>query len=225
MFTRAIVITPCKALVDGITSANLGIPNYQKALIQHTDYIMALKECGLEVTILPADEKFPDSTFVEDVALLTAHCAIITHPGASSRTDEVKSIRPLISDFFDEIESIKTPGTVEGGGDMMVANHYYIGLSERTNKAGADQMITILNKYDLTGSVINLANALHLKTGVCYLENNNLLACGEFLNKTEFQKYHLLVVNNDEAYAANSEWINGIVLTPKGFPTTKRMIF
>ena len=59
MFTKAIVRTPCKAMINGITTANLGLPNFEKALIQHADYIQALKECGLEVTILPADENFP----------------------------------------------------------------------------------------------------------------------------------------------------------------------
>ena len=70
MFTKAIVRTPCRALVNGLSSANLGPPDYHKALLQHADYIETLKECGLQVTVLPADESFPDSTFVEDVALM-----------------------------------------------------------------------------------------------------------------------------------------------------------
>ena len=85
-------------------------------------------------------------------------------------------------------------------------------------------MITILERYDLSGSVINLAEVLHLKTGLGYLENNNLLACGEFLNKPEFQAFNLLEVDSKEAYAANSVWINDTVLTPKGFPKTKSLI-
>jgi len=62
---------------------------------------------------------------------------------------------------------------------------------------------------------------LHLKTGLAYLEHNNLLACGEFLSKPEFQKFKLLTVDRDEAYAANSVWINDVVLTPRGFPKTR----
>ncbi len=80
MFTKAIVKIPCEAMVNGITTADLGTVDYQTALLQHVDYIEALKECGLEVTILPADENFPDSTFVEDAALMTPHCAILTNP-------------------------------------------------------------------------------------------------------------------------------------------------
>lgn len=224
MFTRAIVRTPCRAMVDGISTAGLGAPDYQKALIQHADYVKALKECGLQVTVLPADENFPDSTFVEDVALLTPRCAILTNPGAPSRTMETRSILPHLGKLYQKVEIIEAPGSCEGGDIMMVGNHFYIGLSERTNLEGAQQVITILERHGLQGSVVRLKDVLHLKTGLGYLEDNNLLACGEFLDKPEFQPYNLLEVDNEEAYAANSVWVNNIVLTPAGFPKTRDLI-
>jgi len=224
MFTKAIVRTPCSAMINGITTADLGTPDFEKALVQHKDYIAALKECGLEVTVLDADENFPDSTFVEDVALMTPHCAVITNPGAATRKQEINSMRPVVADFRDNVESIESPGTVEAGDIMMVGDHYYIGLSDRTNQAGADQMISILEKYNMTGSVVSLSEVLHLKTGMSYIENNNLLASGEFLTKTELQKYNILEVDSDEAYASCSLWVNGTILTPKGFPKTKALI-
>lgn len=224
MFSHAIVKTPCRAMVDGISAANLGRPDYQKALAQHADYIEALQACGLQVTVLPADEDFPDSTFVEDVALMTPHCAILTNPGAASRTLETQSMLRTLGEFYKKVEVIEAPGNVEGGDIMMVGEHYYIGLSERTNRAGAEQMIAILEKYGLHGSVVDLTDVLHLKTGLGYLENNNLLACGEFLSKPEFQQFNLLPVDPEEVYAANSVWVNGTVLTPAGFPKTKALI-
>ena len=224
MFTKAIVKTPCRAMVNGISNANLGVPEYSKALVQHADYIDALKECGLQVTVLPADEEFPDSTFVEDAALLTRRCAILTNPGAPTRNQETRSILPAIRKFYTELEVIEAPGTIEGGDIMMVGDHFYIGLSERTNEAGAEQMITILNRYGLRGSVVELNEVLHLKTGLGYLENNNLLACGEFPGKPEFRQFNILQVDPDEAYAANSVWVNDTVLVPMGFPGTRDLI-
>lgn len=85
MFSNAIVRKPSKSMINGITDANLSVPDYQKALQQHDAYVNALIDCGLKIKVLDADENFPDSTFVEDVALLTPHCAIITNPGAPSR--------------------------------------------------------------------------------------------------------------------------------------------
>jgi len=211
-------------MVNGISNAGLGKPDYQNALIQHADYIEALKECGLQVTVLPPDENFPDSTFVEDAALMTPHCAILTNPGAASRRLETHSMLVTLREFYEDVEKIETPGTCEAGDIMMVGEHFYIGLSERTNQAGAEQMVAILERYGMTGSVVELNEVLHLKTGLGYLENNNLLACGEFLIKPEFQQFNILQVDPDESYAANSVWINGTVLTPSGFPKTRALI-
>ena len=89
MFQNVIVRRPCKALIDGITSnPQLGKPDYEKACQQHDTYIEALKSCGVQVTVLPADERYPDSCFVEDPAVITRKCAIITNPGAPSRNGE-----------------------------------------------------------------------------------------------------------------------------------------
>ncbi|MCB0650171.1 MAG: hypothetical protein KDC85_02775 [Saprospiraceae bacterium] len=224
MFKRAIVRTPGKSLVNGLTEANLGIPDYQRALSQHAAYIKALEACGLEVSVLEADENFPDSTFVEDVALLTPHCAIITRPGAPSRRGETDGISKLLEHFYDNIEIIEAPGTVEAGDIMMVGSHFYIGLSGRTNEAGARQVISILEKYGMRESVVSLEEVLHLKTGVTYLENNNLLATGEFLAKAVFQPFHILEIEPDEAYAANAIWVNGTVIVPEGYPKARKMI-
>lgn len=224
MFKNAIVRTPSQSMINGITSAHLGRPDYAKALMQHQDYIEALYECGLEVLVLDADENFPDSTFVEDVALCTQECAIITNPGAVTRNQEIHSIIPPLKKHYQQIEFIKAPGTVEAGDIMMVGEHFFIGLSERTNLQGAEQMITILNKYDYTSSMVTMKNFLHLKTGVNYLENNNILASGEFIEKAEFTPFNLSEIPEEEAYATNSVWINGTVLTPTGFPKTRLII-
>ena len=224
MFTRAIVRTPGKSMQQGLTSANLGLPHYEKALVQHAEYVKALKQCGVNVLVLVADEQYPDAAFIEDVALLMQECAIITNPGAQSRQGEITGIKHVLSDNYANIEEVHSPGTVEAGDIMMVGSHFYIGLSERTNPNGAQQIIAILEKYGLSGSVIRLEHVLHLKTGVAYLEHNNLVACGEFVSKSEFQKFNILEIDADESYAANCIWVNDRVLIPKGYPKARKTI-
>jgi len=224
MFTKAIVRTPGRSFIHGLTTANLGLPDYETALMQHQNYIEALTRCGVEVTVLPLDEDFPDSTFVEDTALLTPKCAILTNPGTASRKDEVVDMKKVLRKHYSIIENIEAPGTVEAGDIMMVGDHYYVGLSERTNDDGAAQLITILNKYGYSGSAILLRDVLHLKTGVAYLENNNLAACGEFLNVEEFRSFNIIEIAKDESYAANCIWINNKVIIPQGYPKTKEKI-
>lgn len=224
MFTKAIVKKPCRNITLGISKAGAEIPNYEKVLIQHGEYVFALKKCGLEVHVLEADENFPDSCFIEDVALLTPHCCITTNPGAPSRKGEIVGIKDVLGRFYSDIEKIESPGTLEAGDVMMVGRHFYIGLSERTNKIGAKQMISILNKYGMSATTISLEKDLHLKTGLSYLENNNLIACGEFVSKPEFKKFHILEISEADAYAANCVWINGFVLVPKGYPISRKII-
>ncbi|MGA9293033.1 MAG: arginine deiminase family protein [Ignavibacteriaceae bacterium] len=224
MFKKAIVKKPCKNLVYGLTSVNLGKPDYGLALKQHQKYIEALEECGINVIVLDSDENYPDSTFVEDTALLTPYCAIITNPGAPSRKGEIIEMEKVLRKHFSYLECIKLPATLEAGDVMRADKHFYIGLSERTNRNGANQLINILNKYNLTGSALNVENTLHLKSGVSYLENNNLLSVAGFGSKREFQNFNVISVDDNESYAANSLWINDKVLIPKGYPKTKEKI-
>ena len=224
MFTRAIVKSPCRNMIRGITSSGMGQPDYETALEQHRRYIRLLESCGLAVTVLPPDENFPDSTFIEDACLITPECAVLTRPGALSRREEPNHILDIISNTGLPVESITAPGTLDAGDIMMVGSHYYIGLSDRTSKTGADMLIDILDKYGLTGSTVELTSVLHLKTGISYLEQETFLACGEFLEKPDFKRFILLPVPPEEAYAANSVRINDWVIVPDGFEITAGMI-
>lgn len=224
MFKYAIVKKPGKSLINGITSASLGKPDYEKALQQHDFYVETLKKCGVEVTILEADEEYPDSTFVEDPAIVTQKCAIITNPGASSRNGEKTKMAEVLKKIHDNIEYIKDPGTVEGGDVMRVGDHFYIGLSARTNQEGAQQLIEVLNKYGYTGSIVSLEKVLHLKTGLAYLENNTLLVSGEFVDKVEFEDFNKIIIDENESYAANCIWVNDHVLVPAGHEKTRKDI-
>ncbi|MDC8829510.1 dimethylarginine dimethylaminohydrolase family protein [Alteromonas gilva] len=220
MFQNAIVRTPCQAMVNGLTEADLGKPDFELALAQHADYIDALKACGLKVTVLEALEDYPDSCFVEDVALLTPTVAVLTHPGAISRRGEVDYISAAVRKHYKQVETITAPGHVEAGDIMMVNKHFYIGLSARTNQAGAAQMIEHLQTHGYTGSTVTMSELLHLKTGISYLENNHMLTFGEMQSHSDFARFNQIAVPAEEAYAANSVWINDTVLVPKGFPVT-----
>jgi len=224
MFKKAIVRTPGRSMVSGLTRANLGTPDYQKALEQHRLYILALETCGLEVLVLDADEAYPDSTFIEDTALLTPHCAIITCPGAPSRAGETEGMRPLLGRFYAMIEEIKAPGTLEGGDVMQVGQHFYIGLSERTNLAGAEQLIAILERYGMTGSTVPVKGFLHLKTGVTCVAEKALLAAGAFISRPEFSEFMILAVATGEERAANCIRINDRILMPAGFPKVRELL-
>lgn len=224
MFTQAILRKPSAALVNGITSVDLGVPDPANALKQHAAYAAALESLGLKLDILESEERFPDSCFVEDVGLHTPHCMILCNPGAATRQAESALISARLHARFDTMEYIKSPGTLEGGDILEVGDTYYIGLSARTNQEGADQLIAILEKYGLKGVVVELKEFLHLKTGVSFIGDNTLLLGGELVEHPIFASFDKIEVDSEEEYASNSLWINGKVLMPAGFPKTKAKI-
>jgi len=223
-FSHAILRKPCKRISEGITTANLGKPDYELALLQHEKYAEALRKCGLNLKILPADERFPDSTFVEDTAILTEKLAVITRPGAKSRRGEIDSIKKVLTEIYDKIETIAEPGTLEGGDVLHVEDHFYIGLSNRTNREGARQFIRILNKYGYSGSIVQDIPCLHLKTSIAYLHNNILLLSGDLQKYNEFQDFDHIIVPENESYAANSIWVNNKIIIPEGYLVTQKQI-
>lgn len=225
MFQNAIVRTPSSSMIHGLTtSAHLGKPNYELALAQHQNYIDALAQCNLEITVLPPVEQHPDSCFVEDVAVLTESYALLTRPGAPSRQGEVKEIEDTIHCFFKKPNRITMPGSLEGGDILQVENHFFIGLSNRTNEEGAQQMMRSLSLQGYTASIIPLKEFFHLKTGVSYLGKGTILVCGELINHPAFSSLKQIIIDPYEAYAANCITVNGTVLMAQGYPNTQKAI-
>lgn len=226
-FQHAIVRRPCREITRGIASMpELGAPDYALACRQHDAYIAALERCGLDVLVLPADARYPDSCFIEDPAVITRCCAILANPGAASRNGEKQAVLAALRRFFpaERIERIEAPGTLDGGDVMMVGDDFYIGLSQRTNAEGARQLRAILSRYGLRGHTAPLREMLHLKSGVNYLEPDRLLVAGEFIGRPEFASFAQIIVPPEEAYAANCLWLNGTVLVPSGYPQVRRAV-
>ncbi|TYB30626.1 MAG: N(G),N(G)-dimethylarginine dimethylaminohydrolase [Candidatus Mcinerneyibacterium aminivorans] len=225
MFNKVIVKVPPESMINGISSNQDEKPIYSKALKQHEEYVKALGRCNVSmISRLAKQEKYPDSCFVEDTAVVTEKCAVITNPGTKSRKGEIGEVESELKKYYNSIEYIKKPGTLDGGDVMRVDNHFYIGLSKRTNEEGAEQLINILNKYGYSGSQIKVKNYLHLKTGISYLKNNNILATKDFVNHPAFKSFNLLEVPGNEEYAANSIWVNNKVIMPGGYPETKKLV-
>lgn len=224
MFRYAIVRTPCEDFAKGLTTVDFGIPHYPEVLAQHKSYCDALQQCGLELIRLPADAAHPDSTFVEDTAVLTEKAAVLTRPGAPSRDGEVQGIRESVEHYFKQVHLIEAPGTLDGGDICEAGSHFFIGLSLRTNAEGARQLGQILGSYGYTSSLVDIrsmTSILHLKSGIAYLDKNTLVVMDELAQRSELGGYDLIRVPAEESYACNCLLVNDRVLLPAGFPWLK----
>jgi dimethylargininase len=221
VFTHAIVRTPGENFAQGLTRVDVGVPRYDQVLAQHGRYCEALLACGLAMTTLDEDLDHPDSTFVEDTAVLTARGAVLTRPGARSREGEVTAMRPVLRGLFPVTMEIEAPGTLDGGDICEADDHFFIGLSLRTNEEGARQLAAHLASMGYTSSLVDvraMSSILHLKSGVSYIGNNTLVVMEEMAGRAEFAGYETIRVAEEESYAANCVRVNDRVLVAAGYP-------
>jgi len=220
-FSHAIVRAPCPSFADGLTTAGLGKPDVAKALAQHEAYVRALRLCGLDVTALPPDDDHPDSTFVEDTAVISAAFAVATRPGAPSREGEVAPIRALLADRFDRIGTIEAPGTLDGGDICDAGERFFLGVSHRTNEAGAAQLKAFLEAHGRPSTNIDIRGVpgiLHLKSGVSAIAPDTLVVIDDLAGHPAFSGHRMIRVPPEEAYAANCVRVNDHVLFAAGYP-------
>lgn len=220
MYSQAITRKPCKNFSAGITSSNLGKPDYSLMLQQHHAYVDTLNNLGLQVTELEALDDYPDAHFVEDTAVVVPEIAIIARPGAKSRRGEEITIEDVLAKYKN-IEKIKAPGTVDGGDVLITGKKVYIGISERTNQEGANQLSEILIKFGYDSTYISVNKGLHLKSDVNYIGKNTVLMTNIFFDTQDFKSYNKFIVKPEESYAANSLLVNNKLIIPKGFAETK----
>jgi len=219
MFKHAITRRPSPEMVDGITTAGLGKPDYPLALKQHDAYCQALTNLGLDVTVLDPESEFPDSCFVEDTAVVCDHVAVIAPLGAPSRQGEQETIEPVLAQYK-PVERVVPPSTFEGGDVLQVGNTFYIGLSDRTNLAGAEKLGAAVAEHGYDWKAIACGPSLHFKTDVCFVGSNTLLVSPFFEGATDLASFNHIVVEDDEAYCRNCLHINGTNIVPTGFPKT-----
>jgi dimethylargininase len=226
-FERAITRLPGQTFPHGLTSSGDGAPSIEKALDQHARYCDALRACGLTVDLLAAALEYPDSTFVEDTVILTARVAIIMRPGAPSRLGEIQLIKEAVHAYRTEVMQIDEPGSMDGGDVCQADEHFFIGISARTNPEGARQLSAILQAHGYTSSTIDIrgqSRLLHLKSGIAYLGDKRLVIAPELSALSAFQTYELMEVSSAELYAANCIHINDHVLIPAGYPKTAQAL-
>ncbi len=225
-FRHALVRPPGARFAAGLTTSGLGAPDLVQAREQHARYCEALERCGLALrrlalTRLSPGTAYPDSTFVEDCAVLVPGLAVLARPGAPSRRGEVAAIRKVLGEFFPESAEITPPGTLDGGDVCQAGSMFFVGVSERTNEKGARQLARVLTRRRYAATLVDirgLPGMLHLKSGLAYLGDGRLVATEALAGRDVFAGYEVVGVEPGEGYAANCVRVNDHVLVAAGFP-------
>ncbi len=195
---------------------------------QHAGYCAALAAAGLEVITLPAAAEYPDSVFVEDVAVVLDEAVVLTRPGAASRQGETalmaealaryRPVRPLGPETAGET------ATLEGGDVLRVGRRLFVGLSSRTNAAGMEALRKIAAPYGYTVIPVPVTGCLHLKTGVTALDDNTLLANPAWVDLSPFAGMDIVPVDDAEPWGANILRHGYSLLASAAYPRTGELL-
>jgi dimethylargininase len=223
-FNAAIVRTPGKSVVDGLRAVPGPAPVFESVLAEHFSYIAALRDAGVEVTVLDALEQFPDSIFVEDPALVFSQAAILLRPGAPSRREEARELQAVLAARFPQLLSLHD-GFADGGDILVTPQRVLIGLSARTNDAGAANLRQLLASIGIASEVVQVpGGTLHLKTDCSLVDEETVLATEGLAKSGVLDGYRILVVPTEERAATNALRVNDVVFIRAGCPRTQEML-
>lgn len=189
------------------------------AAAQHADYCNFLRSHGLQVVELDVNRAYPDSVFVEDTAVVVDEVAVMARPGAESRRGEVPGIEAELARYR-PIARIPAPATLDGGDVLVMGKRVFVGLTTRTDRAGAEALQEILAPLGYQVTAVPVRGALHLKSAVIAIGEATLLANPEWFDTAPFANYRIITVAPEEPHAANALRLDDMVYLAAGFDAT-----
>ncbi len=197
--------------------------DYRLACQQHAAYCQALRALGCDIVELAVNRHLPDSTFIEDTAVVVDEIAILASMGVASRRPEVAGVAPVLASYR-PVCQIQPPATLEGGDVLRVGRRLYVGLSGRTNAAGVAVLRTHLEPLGYDLREVPVRDCLHLKSACCALDDETLLVNPRWLAREHLADRRFVAVPEQEPNAANILLVGGTVLMAAGFPRTLALV-
>jgi dimethylargininase len=194
--------------------------DYPRAVDQHRAYCERLETLGLEVLRLPAEERFPDGCFVEDVAVVLDEIAIVTRPGAASRRGETRGVAEALGQYRTDVATLTPPGTLDGGDVLVCGRRIYVGRTPRTNAAGIEALGRFVARYDYQVIPVAVRGCLHLKSAVSAVDDHTLLANRQWFDTSGFHATTWIDVADGEPGAANVLRVRAELWAHPGYPRT-----
>jgi dimethylargininase len=197
--------------------------DYGRALRQHAAYCDALRACSVEVRTLDCNGDQPDCTFIEDTAVILDEVAVIGRPGTAARREETPAIEAELR-ALRPVESIAAPGTLEGGDVLRVGRTLLVGLSSRTNAAGAAALDGIAHRFGYSVRTVPVHGCLHLKTACTALPDGCLLVNPDWIDVERLRDFEPVTIPIDEPFGANIACLGDRVLAAAEHERTADLI-
>jgi dimethylargininase len=217
-----------RALQQHAPSAPIDVALAEK---QHQAYTLAMRALVPRVIELPADEALPDCCFIEDTAVIVGRRAAVSFLGALERRGEERAVRDVLGACRLDLYDVQSPATVDGGDVLFTGKHLIVGLSLRTNEAGARCLADAFGA-DVPVLTVPVQGTLHLKSVMSSLDEETLLFgdcdAGRKISETLESKYGIgkdySRVWLPDPVAANVIPLGSKVLVQSGFPRSEAVL-
>ena len=212
-----------------------------RARVEHAAFCAALEAAGLPLLRLPEEPDLPDATFVSDtlVALApavpgAAPVVVVARPALPSRRPEVESVVRAALPHLPaaHVVRVEGPGTLEGGDVIVYGDRIAIGLSARTNAAGATVLADAAQSLGYRPYLCPVTDRLHLATAVTAVTADTLIGTAAGFASLDAAgpdaapagQIRRLVLPDGELQAANVLSLVGHVFLASDNPTAARLL-
>lgn len=202
-----------------LTYVPRGVIDVERARAQHAHYEECLVRLGCDVIRLPEAPGFPDSVFVEDMAIVLDELAIITRSGAESRRGESETVETALRTFR-ETARIDPPATIDGGDVLVMGRRIFIGRSGRTNAQAIEQVRRLVDRHGYAVVAVDVTGCLHLKSAVAGVSEGTVLVNEAWVDPSDFEPLETIRIDPGEPQAANALRIGEVVVYPSCFART-----
>jgi len=107
---------------------------------------------------------------------------------------------------------------------MRIGKELFIGLSDRTDQAGVDQLAAELEPFGYRVATMVLHDCLHLKSVCCYLGDNSILINQAWVDTEPLRPFRLIDVAPDEPAGANALRVADTILMASAYPNTAAVL-
>lgn len=212
------------SFADAIVQAQRPVIDVTVARQQHEAYRAALADTGYRIEAIPADPAHPDCPFIEDVAVVLDHAAVITRPGAPERRGETGPVAEVLARIR-PLQRIEPPGTLDGGDVLAVGSTLYVGRSRRTNQEGIDQLAAIAADGGMTAIPVDVSRVLHLKSAVSLLDEETVLIGSGAVDAGVFSEFRQIEKGERDLHRASTVRMrDGRLLMTDNAPVTAERV-
>lgn len=205
----AVVVEPDANLDQIVPLYGEPSPILSRAKEQHAVLVRTLKDYGVRIHPLEADDETGYATFVDDCALLLEHGAILLRPHRVERRREVGAVESKLDEHgIPVLGRVEAPGLLDGGDVVVAGNTAYVGVAEkkpRSNTLGRSQLASLLSAAGMQTVELRMDASIPRLNGVFSAADDDLIvAATDFVEtKPLAGKAQVVAIPRGEEYGAS----------------------